>query len=470
MWNLLGFTESPYDTRPLAPVAADMGMLVARTSEATEFLTTLDSRSDGVAIISGAPGVGKTSFLNVQQYRMAHGLSLYGPKVLPAYMLTPINPGDDALDVARRVVQNLVKSIERHCDELSLAIPEQTGKIRKWVSAHGASGFDIGLQIFGCGGNIARSTEVPALSDATFERLHEVISALVSEAVKELGVDSVIVVLDNIENLENEELQRLLMTFRDTIFTSPDVWWVLIGQSGLGSLVRELDPRIADRMEGVGLELKPISVDDLHKAVELRVQKFSNRGGGQAPIPRSVHKLLYDASNKEIRFAFKYANTICTRYVKSMRDQAMVIVEAGRANGKFANLHRNDIDEVIGDLVVEKPLEVDYAEEILKQIATDELQVSALSRKELQVLHAIGEKGAARGKDHDHFGVSSNQQFSSRFLVPLRERQLLARKQEGRGVIYTLRGLAALGYKYSLLDAGPAAAGAGADIDSGEDD
>lgn len=53
MWELLGFKESPYDTRPLRPVEEDEHMLVGRGADATKFITTLDSRSDGVVVLSG---------------------------------------------------------------------------------------------------------------------------------------------------------------------------------------------------------------------------------------------------------------------------------------------------------------------------------------------------------------------------------------------------------------------------------
>lgn len=467
MWDLLGFSESPYDTRPLSPIEADAQMLVARERETTALLTVLDSRRDGVVILSGAPGVGKTSFLNVNQYRLATGQSLFGPRILPAYFLTPVNPGDTPENVAKRVVQNLVKSVEQYCAQTDKAIPPQARIIRKWVSAHGASGFDIGLQIFGFGGNIARDTEIPALSDASFDRLQEVISALVSEAIKELGVDSVAIVMDNLENLDNEELKALLMTFRDTLFSAPSAWWVLIGQSGLGSLVRELDPRVADRIEGTGIELEPISLDQLHEAVRLRIERFSNRDGAKPPIPHAIHRLLYDASNKEIRFVFKYANTICTRYIAQMRDRATRFLEENRE--KYPNVTRADVDEVVGDLLVTDPLEKRQAEALLKAVAVDELRQTALSRKELEVLQKIGERESARGKDHDLFGVKSNQQFSSRFLVPLRQRQLLARTQEGAGVIYTLRGLAALAYQYGLLSSGATPTAVKEEDETGED-
>lgn len=392
--------------------------------------------------------MGKTSFLNVQQYRLAAEIAPFGPKVLPAYFLTPVNPCDSPRAVAERLIQNLVKSVETYCDVHKSSVPSQVKKIRKWMSSPGASGFDFGLQILGVGGNLARTVDIPSISDATFETLQDVISALVSESTQKLNVNSVILVLDNIENLTDDELKTLLITFRDTLFNIPLAWWVLIGQAGLSSLVRELDPRVADRIEGEGIELQPISLNELHEAVRLRIQRFSNNGEAKPPVPQTIHKALYEYSRNEIRFVFKYANSICIRYVEDMRNRVLALLQTAKSPLKIT---RNDVAKRLMERIIESPLSDLVADQWLKQLCKDEIARSSLTPKEISVLQKIGQNGSARGKDHAAFGVKSNQQFSS-LLVPLRKRQFLASQQQGTGVIYTLRGLAAVSYTYGLLD------------------
>ena len=67
MWKELGFKENPYDTNPLSVKKEDVDLLIGRRDESIEFATKLESAQQGVIILSGVPGVGKTSFLNVQQ-------------------------------------------------------------------------------------------------------------------------------------------------------------------------------------------------------------------------------------------------------------------------------------------------------------------------------------------------------------------------------------------------------------------
>ena len=183
----------------------------------------------------------------------------------------------------------------------------------------GGSGIDIGLTILGFGGSFGRTIDLPAVENVSFEGLQEAIECIVSECVNVLDLDGVFIALDNIENLEDEELKSILMTFRDTLFSVPRAWWVLIGQSGLGGLIQTLDKRVSDRLTGSGLELKSLSFDELESAIALRVKKFSKHTLGKSPLPTEIHRDLYDASGGETRFVFKYSHLICTKFVNNIR-------------------------------------------------------------------------------------------------------------------------------------------------------
>lgn len=83
MWESLGFRESPYNTNPLMPRLEDLDLLVGRDTEATELCTQLGTAPGGVLVLSGTPGVGKTSFFNVQQFRLENELARLAPSCLP---------------------------------------------------------------------------------------------------------------------------------------------------------------------------------------------------------------------------------------------------------------------------------------------------------------------------------------------------------------------------------------------------
>jgi len=133
MWQSLGFTRSPYDTSPLRSRADDVELLVGRDSEAVELYTVLESNPQGVLVLSGVPGVGKTSFFNVHQYLLESGLSSFGPQLLAARKLCPVQPGDAARDIALRALSALIYSVQELCSMRGDALPSETAKIQKWL-------------------------------------------------------------------------------------------------------------------------------------------------------------------------------------------------------------------------------------------------------------------------------------------------------------------------------------------------
>jgi hypothetical protein len=362
--------------------------------------------------------------------------------------LCSVQPSDIPEALALRALHSICRSVEDYCSINQKNIPKETKKVADWLNRKGGSGYELGLEILGFGGSFGRQVEVPAVTDITFEGLTDVITCVISEVVNKLDMAGVFLALDNIENLEDEQLSSLLMTFRDTLFTIPRLWWVVIGQSGLGSLVQTLDPRVSDRLVSSGLELEPISLQELHVAIERRVARFHAKGSGKAPLPSPIHNHLYSASHGEIRFVFKYSHSICAQFISNLRKMAIKRMKERRSVGKF---EEGKLDELLGEFLIEEQVPEDYANDLLREIITAEIRGLNLRSKDKQILTKIGETEGARAKDYQTYGLRSMQDFSSNYLSKFFKQHLLARRQEGRAVLYTLRGIVALAAEFGLL-------------------
>jgi Cdc6-like AAA superfamily ATPase len=457
MWNSLGFRESPYNTNPLLPRREDIDLLVGRDAEATELCTQLGTASSGVLILSGTPGVGKTSFFNIQQYRLENELAPFGPKILAARALCPVQPTDDLRKLALRAVDSLYRSVDAWCSENGRPVPKQTKEIGAWISGAGTSGFSLGVSILGCGGSFGRTAQLPKASDASFEAVADALAAISSEVVASLGFEASIVALDNLENFSDEQMASMLISYRDTLFSIPNVWWVLIGQSGLGSLIQSLDPRVFERTTGSGIEIKPVQIEELHEAIAIRVSKFHRSKGGKSPLTEETHKRLYEASFGEMRFVFKYSNSICAKFVEKMRDQVLNTpdMKAKQSKPEFKKSFESALNSFIGQMLINSQLSHQRAASYLRAIVEGELKGFYLKPKELEVLEAIGKAGQARASDFKAFPVRSMQDFSSNYLTKLHDQNLLTRKQEGRAVNYRLRGIAQLSHAFGILASPP---------------
>lgn len=451
MWESLGFKASPYDTNPLKARAEDVELLVGRQSEAIELCTQLEAAPNGVLVLSGTPGVGKTSFFNVQQYLLENGLAPFGPKLLAARQLCPVQPGDDVRSLALRALDSLYRSVDAWCTLHARKLPNETANLGKWLAGTGTSGFSLGLTILGCGGSLGRSAQLPKSSDASFEAISDAITAITAEAVAELGFDGVIVAMDNLENLEDKQLRDMLISFRDTLFSIPNAWWVLIGQSGLGSLIQSLDPRVFERTTGSGIEVKPIEFKELEEAIALRVTRFHKSKKGKPPLSSETHKRLFEASYGEVRFVFKYSSSICAKFVENVRKLVMEKTEIKTSAPEYKKTFEKNLNGVLGEMLVNDQMKHSQATSYLRIIVGNELSGLFLKPKDKAVLEGIGKAGHARPSDYKNFAIRSMQDFSSNYLSKFYAQQLLTRTQEGRAVTYRLRGVAQLSHAFGLL-------------------
>lgn len=283
------------------------------------------------------------------------------------------------------------------------------------------------------------------ISETTFETLVELLTTISQEVTSELGFTSSFIVLDNIENLHNDDLSDCLKTFRDTLFTIPNIWWVLIGQSGLSSLIQSTNPKVFQRLSST-LELKPISVENLIKAVDIRVKRFHIGKEGTSPITKEIYLKLFESSNGEIRFVFNYCHDICINLVQTVRKK-LVAEKKTYSDEVF--------DKLMGNFLIQNQVSDVFSNSCLKNIITEEFNGLYLSTKEKLVLKKIGELNKVKPSDFglfSAFGVKTMQLFTINYLTKFHDQYLLQRRQEGKILTYELRGIAVFALEYKLLE------------------
>jgi hypothetical protein len=446
LWTKLGFRASPFDTKPLKVLKSDVELLMGREKEQIDFLNVIDSDNQGVFVLSGVPGVGKTSFLNVQQYLLESGEADFGPNILAARTLCAIQPSDEPEIIARRCLQSYCSSIEEYCTIKETEIPAYVTKITNWIHQNKPATINIGFSVFGHGVSVGREVHLPSINETTFETFVEIIKCLAIIVTQELNFAGSFIVLDNFENLHEEDLKDCLTTFRDTLFDIPNIWWIIIGQSGLSSFIQSSNPKVFQRFSA-SLELKPISVDNLIKAVEKRVKKFhEEKSKASSPISKEIYLKLFESSNGEIRFVFKYCHSICIIVVQSIR---RALLE------KKLKFDDENFERIMGEYLIDEQIEDKISHSCLKNIITNEFDGHSLTQQEKQVLKKIGEISKVRSKDFEQFkeyGITTMQKFTNNYLTKLSDQNLLLRRQEAKIITYELRGISVFANAYDLLE------------------
>jgi hypothetical protein len=385
-WERFGFTESPYSTAPLESSARGAQLLAGRKKEGAQLLTMLDTKRGATVVLSGNPGVGKTSFFNVYQYWIAKEEAGDAPIIVPAIKLTPILNSDTVEKLAQRIVNTTAENIRTYCITCTKPIPPQTKKIIKWLSPNGSTaGLSFSISILGTGGGVGYDLNLPPVGEATFETWQDVLRALSVEASEVFSADGIFVCLDNAETVSVDELAKLLMAFRDTFFMLDHVWWMLIGQSRLFDLLAAKDRRISERLRG-GVEIAPLGVDDLHAMIELRIQNFRHDEESVSPLSKDIHSKIFDASQGVARFALKAAEDLVNAFVSDIRNH----VHEAIVGKKVAPEVKDQILlNALESILFKNQLKDELALKRLHELAVENLQNSNITSKEVDFLEMM---------------------------------------------------------------------------------
>jgi hypothetical protein len=126
----------------------------------------------------------------------------------------------------------------------------------------------------------------------------------------------VVIPVNNMDILEDDDILSFLNSMRDTMIDRPNTVWVLIGRKGLFSMLESEARRVSEIITGQPVVLEPLSLQDLFNAIDVRVRLFSQdkKRVQDKPVSDEIVKILYDASQGEIRYIFKRITDIVLRF------------------------------------------------------------------------------------------------------------------------------------------------------------
>lgn len=436
LWKHLGFRENPYFATPLDISEEGCDLFVGRAVELRRLITKWASEKEGATtIIAGNIGTGKTSFLNVCQYLCLTGMKDFElpfdpPLLIPSVEKVQLEQDQAETDFLVRILRAVCRSIEWACSFIQEKTPQRIGEVLAWLNSLSqattssvAGGFNVSLPGAPGGGLSGSRTQGATLKnpkDVPVDTLVGILRELAESTRLIRKYQGVIVAIDNIEMVPPEILLTLLNKYRDTLFSVPYVWWVLIGQKGLYDLIEADAPRVAQRIKGTETSLDGLSWDDFLLATQVRLEAFRLRSDAVAPVDESLLKLLFEASKGEIRYIFKMA------------------------------------DQIVGEAIAEIPSAVsvppDRATALLISSTKDSLARLGLSDRERRVLRLLCERGVVRPKEYKDFGFQNAPNFIQSTLQPLQEKGLIAKSTEGNAALYSPRAPAILAKQFSLLD------------------
>lgn len=288
IWKRLGLIRNPFFQEPLEEGAPDANLtrfFVARERDRTDALTQLTHDAQTRVVMTGGPGVGKTTLLN----RLLADLKEDAPDrqgwLVPE--LKPVNlPGATTLtDFCVEVLRQVLDLRRRDHEARSASqrrvrrVLDSAGRAAQQARAAVAPGQDIwevvtravhGATMYSpqaAGFGFTTQHIAPTPSAASWVPLTQ---AALATLVQESGRD-VLIAVNNAENLARaaaERAQDVLLNARD-LFLVPNVHWLFVGTPDF------FDHVIAPRRQLAGvmqhpLRLAPLGPDDVSELIARR--------------------------------------------------------------------------------------------------------------------------------------------------------------------------------------------------------
>jgi len=415
IWRHLGFEEDIFFVTPLDPTEEDIKFFVGRSAEVKEFLLDVFNSNRALKVVSGKIGVGKTTFVNACQYYsyadiIPDDFPFTLPKTLPCFRKIQLEETDDLGSLINKVLIAITHSIRTYADERRITLIDEIKEIVDFFQnlfiRTGGGGITLGGEAYGFGGSISFSGESKAAGQLFNTK--EIFKKLIYYVREEMNFEGIFVLINNLDILSKNKIVGLINSARDELFDIEHIYWILVGQEGLNSLIESECERVADYLSGTETKIKPLDSEDLIKIVQKREENLRIRADAICPLNFEEINTFHDLSLKELRGTFR----ICGEVVK-------------RVISKNPALKQIPREEAISAFF-------DYANERAKDLN--------LTEHNVRILTAVYKKQEVRPKDYAEFGYQSSAGFISA-LQSLVKKRLLVVEEKGKARIYTLTGM-----------------------------
>ncbi|MGI9043128.1 MAG: ATP-binding protein [Gemmatimonadaceae bacterium] len=305
LWTRLGFRDDPYYVEPLPVDQESLDLFVGREEDRRRLLSFVRETPTGKTMLQGAPGVGKTSLVNVvQQELFAAGercpllsvIEVPADQTREAFLLT--------------VISGVVSSLDELLSAEELQAHAAMTRAREAVSQTVRSARDLGMSAtlpggMGAGLQAARSPVPTTPLAPTVPTLLSLLNGLV-EVLRARGFVGLIVPVNNLDTLTDTQAAQFLNISRDITMGqhAPSIHWMFIAGPALFHVLetRSEYRRISESFTNNPVTLGPLAWTDVEAALERRCAYFALEPSASLPVSMTLAREIYEAGGGELRF------------------------------------------------------------------------------------------------------------------------------------------------------------------------
>lgn len=271
LWEPFGLRGNPFFQSELrsGDEAHPISLFVGREGERQRVLRRVGADTSTRTIIQGAPGVGKSSFVNrIKADMVGRGVSTYDEPIRIDSRTTRASFIADVLRTLLRI--RLAAGLSNAGDIWARAVRLLEGQ-------------DLvggGVSVLGVGATVSRGYIAPrAPADSLYEHL--------GAALEELGKDRgapVLLHVNNLESLALNDLQAagtLVLDLRDYLLL-PGAHWVFVGATGIEEAVFRAHAQVSGIFPQA-ITLGPLPPPDVASLLESRYEHFQIAGESFVP-------------------------------------------------------------------------------------------------------------------------------------------------------------------------------------------
>lgn len=432
MYESLGFTKNPFFTEPLEPSKEGFEKFIGRRADVHAYLAQIAGREGCVHLVTGNPGVGKTTFVNVMQYvtsfdnpKARFSDIAYAPTLLiPNAKKLQINSDETAQSLMLKITSSIIYSLVHIYEEKGQTPPPAVEKQHKWineliVSVGKPTGGAQALGFGASGGGSSIGQAPPA--SASISHLSQIDRLILETVLPDLGMNGIYVIVNNLDIVDQNNLVQILNELRDELFSIKSLWIVLLGMKGTYSAIRQHPngSRLVDNFRGTETALESLSESEAVEILKIRARKLSqdDKKPNRLPVGDSVIREIYKHCDGEIRFLFN----VCDQIVRTVLT-------------KYPSLE-----------FVEDTMAFDALAPVVKNLVS----VDELGKKQKRLLLTLLDE-PLRPKDYKKVSFSSAPDFAN-VVKDLLRRHLVRKREEGSAVYYEPAGPVVLARHCKLI-------------------
>ncbi len=305
-WRDFGLEANPYDSKPLLTNKEDRRLFVGREKELQKLDTILRGDISGIILVEGEVGVGKTSFVNIFQYDAWKKC-----RVLPAFEKIELTKNTDSINFMLSVFSNMIFNLEKTLDYRSLMRYPIHRNARKLITQSIDKGWGGNFTIagFGSGENSKQTTTVLLPS------ILNLMDKWIEFVMEKTDFDAIVMIIDNLDIMSDDHIIDFLNSMRDNLLARKHIWWIIIGEKGLLSVIERKAHRVGAIIAGKPIVIDPMSENEINNMIKIRYQNLTIKNHMQLIIPNEIIKTLYEVSKGETRYILKQSTDLIHAFI-----------------------------------------------------------------------------------------------------------------------------------------------------------